>query len=249
VISGASSTVFDDEQAGDLAGSDATHWWFTSKATVVRSLIERFATDRTGPIIDVGAGAGGITERLEGVGRGVIAIEGSVALTRIAAGRGLAAAQGLTERLPVRAGCASAVTLLDVIEHLPDPLPALREAGRALRPGGALVVTVPAHQWLWSDADVALGHVKRYTRPLLREELERAGFVVRWCSHVFSWLVPPVYATRRPGKRSAQEQMGLGFDGPAFRAAARLLTAAELTVVRRAELPFGTSVAAAAVRG
>jgi len=240
-------TVFDDEQAGALAASDTTHWWFASKVTVVRALLDRFVPDRTGPVIDIGAGGGGVTERLGGLTRGAVAIEGSAALTRVAAGRGVTAAQALTEHLPVATGHASAVTLLDVIEHLPDPLPALGEARRVLKPGGLLVMTVPAHAWLWSDADVALGHVKRYTRPLLRRELGQAGFAVRWCSHVFSWLVPPVYLTRRAGSRSAEEQMGLGVDGPMLRAAARALTAAELKVVRHVGVPLGTTVAAVAV--
>ncbi len=60
---------------------------------------------------------------------------------------GLATAQALVHALPVADGAASVTCFLDVLEHLDDPGPALRDARRALRPGGLLVVTVPAHRW------------------------------------------------------------------------------------------------------
>jgi SAM-dependent methyltransferase len=240
-------TVFDDAQGGALAASDSTHWWFASKAAIVRSLIRRFAPDEGGLMVDIGAGAGGVTDRLTGFGPDVVAIEGSPSLAGVASARGLPAVCGLTDRVPVRTGAASAATLLDVIEHLPDPVTALREAHRILKPGGVVVVTVPAHSWLWSDADVVLGHVKRYTRRVLSEELERAGLSVRWCSHVFSWLVPPVFAARRASTQSPEEKLGLGADTRAIRIAARMLTVGELALLDRVRLPLGTSVAAVAL--
>ncbi len=139
------------------------------------------------------------------------------------------------------------VTLLDVIEHLPAPLATLGEARRILEPGGLVIVTVPGHLWLWSGADELLGHVKRYTIPVLKQELTEAGFEVRFCSHIFSWLVPPVWLHRRLA-RSADAQLGLGTTSPTLSRIARTLTRLELGVSRRVSLPFGSSVAAVGYR-
>ena len=73
---------------------------------------------------------------------------------------------------PDLVGRYDAAMLFDVIEHLEDPLPVMEAVGRHLRPGGHLLVNVPALQALFSAYDVAAGHFRRYDRPSLRAELE-----------------------------------------------------------------------------
>jgi len=156
----------------------------------------------------------------------------------------LHALAGSGERLPLADGSASVVCLLDVIEHLEDQGATLREAWRVLEPGGHLVVTVPAHAWLWSEADELLGHVRRYTRPLLRAHLAEAGFTPVHLTHVFSWLLAPVWAARRVAAlrgRAGRGQLGLDRSSAAVAGAAFLLTRAELGLAGRLSLPAGTS--------
>jgi SAM-dependent methyltransferase len=145
------------------------------------------------------------------------------------------------DHLPVADGRADVVCFLDVLEHLSEPSQALDEAMRALRPGGRVVINVPAHAWLWSDADVFLGHVRRYTRPALRTLVASAGFTPRILTHVFSWLVAPVWLTRRARGRSGPE-LGLDRTSPLIDSAAAALTLIERTLVGRVSLPFGTSL-------
>jgi SAM-dependent methyltransferase len=135
------------------------------------------------------------------------------------------------------------ITLLDVIEHLNDPVGTLADARRALRPGGIVVVGVPAHPRLWSQADELLGHVCRYTRPRLKEHLEQAGFQVLFSSHVFSWLVLPVWLQRRLAT-NADAQLGLDRTSLAVDRLALLLTRAEQKLIGRVSLPIGTSIVA-----
>ena len=68
----------------------------------------------------------------------------------------------------------SIMTLMDVLEHLDDDDAALREMIRLTRPGGLIVITVPALRWLWSDWDVVLHHRRRYhRRPILAAKTGR----------------------------------------------------------------------------
>jgi hypothetical protein len=116
-----------------------------------------------------------------------------------------------------------------------------------LAPDGRLVVTVPAHRWLWSAADEQLGHVRRYTRTALRADLAAAGFRPVLLTHAFSWLVPPVWLKRKVVSGGGAE-LGLDQTSWAIDAAAMGLTLAERTLVGRAVLPFGTSVLCVATR-
>ena len=242
--------VFDDANAAELAGADRSHWWFRSKAALVATALHRTAgpRDERGWLVDIGGGAGGVTALLGWPPDRVAVLEGNHALALQAhRTHGLAAVRAAADRAPVAGGAAEAVCLLDVIEHLHDPIAALREAGSVLAPDGRLVVTVPAHTWLWSAADEHLGHVRRYTRRALAMELAAAGFEPVLLTHVFSWLVPPVFLTRKLRSRGSPE---LGLDKTSFGldAAAMALTAVERQLLGRVGLPFGTSVLCVAVR-
>jgi dolichyl-phosphate beta-glucosyltransferase len=244
------ATVFDDDRRATLLDHDTSHWWFRSKAAIVASVLGKHAPSRAldGALLDIGAGAGGVTARLGWRPDRLLALDGSEGLVRAGRDRhALHAVVGTGDRLPFADGSCSAVTLLDVIEHLPEPSVTLREARRVLAPDGCLVVTVPAHRWLWSSADETLGHYRRYTRGMLRRELAGAGFRTVFVSHVFSWLVAPVWM-RRKLMRHGQAELGLDQSGPLLDAAALLLTGAEHRLIKWFSLPVGTSIVSAATK-
>lgn len=240
------SGVFDDANASALAEADATHWWFRSKAAFVSGALRRWHPPE-GRLVDLGGGSGGVTAMIGWPHDSMLVVEGNLELLRRARQRhALSVAQSDLRRVPLAAQSASVVCLLDVIEHLTEPGPTLQEAWRILTPGGRLIVNVPGHPRLWSAADDALGHVRRYTRSSLRAELEGQGFEILFLSHIFSWLLVPVWARRRG--RAAEPQLGLDVDSRVVDGAALLLTRIERVVVGRVALPFGTSVMCVAQR-
>lgn len=241
--------VFDETNAERLMEADAEHWWFRSKAAFVASSLRRLAPPGDpGWLLDIGAGAGGVTAQLGWAPERTLVVEGNAPLVRRARRRhGLPAAQALVDHLPVADGVATVACFLDVLEHLEEPAVALSEARRVLRGGGLLVVTVPAHRWLWSEADELLGHVRRYTLGELEGQVRAAGFEPRVLSHVFSWLVAPVWVTRRFGK-GGSSSLGLDRRSVPVDLAALLLTRLERALVRRIRLPVGTSILCVAAR-
>jgi SAM-dependent methyltransferase len=85
---------------------------------------------------------------------------------------------------------------LDVIEHLQDDVAALRELRRVTKPGGALLVTVPAYQWLWSGHDEVNHHHRRYSRRTLLDAAEQAGWHAERTAHFNSLLLPAAMLLR-----------------------------------------------------
>jgi hypothetical protein len=143
----------------------------------------------------------------------------------------------------------------DLIEELLTDVPGVpawvlrrTHAGKgAAVAAGLVALDTPLRQWLWSPADEQVGHVRRYNRRSLRTDLAAAGFEPALLSHVFSWLVPPVWLKRKL-VGGATAELGLDQTSRAVDWSSMVLTLAERTVVGRASLPFGTSVLCVATR-
>jgi SAM-dependent methyltransferase len=133
---------------------------------------------------------------LRDLGWRVVGVELTEVGARLCAERGLDVVRGDATRLPLADRSVDLVMSTDVWEHVEDHEAVAAESFRVLRPGGRLLVAVPAGMEMWSGHDVALGHVRRYERRELVELVERHGFVVQ---DVASWnvLLRPVARLRR----------------------------------------------------
>lgn len=160
---------------------------------------------------------------------------------------------GEAASLPFDDGSFDLVTLLDVVEHLDDDGAAFREAWRVLRPGAHLLVTVPAHRFLWGDQDEVNMHKRRYTAGELRARLVEARFQVVRLSYMNALLFPPIAAVRlirqlehrlRP-RIPAESDFRYPAPGPVNVALAGVF-AAEGRILKHADIPFGVSILALA---
>ncbi len=151
------------------------------------------------------------------------------------------------------------IGLFDVLEHLDDDLKVLSAIREQLRPGGRLLLTVPAHMALWSDYDLASGHRRRYSHSQLETQLSRAGFQIEYCTAFMFALLPLLFLRRRLrwGCRAAGDDAAKASDRikselqihPLLNRALELLLRPEPPcIARRLRLPGGTSLLALAVR-
>jgi len=250
----------EDEHERMFSAEDRS-WWFRGRRRVLERVIADLGLPPGADLVDIGCGTGGNLPMLAGFGA-VTAVERSPHAAAHAADRATAArvVVASAEATTLPDASADLVTLLDVLEHLDDDRAGLAEARRLLRPGGLLLLTVPAFMLLWSGHDEALDHRRRYTRAPLAALLRDAGLVPDLVTYYNAALFPPVLAVRLARRAADRLARGLGraprpahADGtdslptPA-NAALEAVFAAERHLVGRLPLPFGVSLLAVARR-
>jgi len=163
---------------------------------VLKGAIAGLGLPEPARILDAGCGSGRNMVELARLGTvtGVELSEASVALARERdVGEVIA---GSVLEMPFADDSFDLAVSLDVIEHLEDDLGALRELRRTVAPGGALLVTVPAYQWLWSGHDEINHHHRRYTRRTLQRVAEQAGWSQLRTTYFNSLLLPVAIVLR-----------------------------------------------------
>jgi SAM-dependent methyltransferase len=172
------------------------HWWYRGRRRVLERTIAHLGLPPRARVLDAGCGSGRNMVDLARWGT-VTGVELSAAAAEAARGRHVGeVVEGSVLEMPFAPASFDLVVCLDVIEHLQDDRAALRELRRVLAPGGALLVTVPAYQWLWSGHDVVNHHHRRYSRATLRRAARDAGWDCEHATHFNSLLLPVAIALR-----------------------------------------------------
>jgi ubiquinone/menaquinone biosynthesis C-methylase UbiE len=175
---------------------EETYWWFVARRKLVCELIDRLAMPAGARLLDVGCGTGAnlkaFNKEFERVG-----IDASDAALEFCHQRGLKSlVRAKIEQSGLEKDDFDVVTALDVLEHVDDDMQALRELRRVSKPGGFILITVPAFGFLWSEHDEALHHRRRYTTAELESKLTAAGFQVVRISYFLATLFLPILFAR-----------------------------------------------------
>jgi SAM-dependent methyltransferase len=199
---------YEPELFAELAALEPSSWWFRARNRLIaRTVAGSFPGARD--VLEVGCGTGYTLTALaralpQARLTGVELFEEGLEHAR----RRMPTAQFRqldVRRMPYREAF-DLVCAFDVLEHIDDDTRALDGMRAALRPNGGLVLTVPQHPWLWSQADTYAQHERRYTRRELVTKLERAGFRIDRCTSFVTLLMPLMIASR------VRERMGAKFD-------------------------------------
>ena len=190
-----------------MAAHDSTHWWYRARRDILSDYIARYAAlPRGARILEIGCGTGHNLPMLAKFGT-VDALEIDAASRAKASERlGRAVGDAPLPDLPgVARGAYDLVAVLDVVEHIADDVAALAGMATLLKPGGKILIAVPAHQWLWSAHDVVNHHHRRYSKATLAQAITAAGLTphkLRWFN---SLLFPLAAAARIAGKLTGRD--------------------------------------------
>jgi SAM-dependent methyltransferase len=243
------------EQYAIMARREARHWWYAGMRRVALAVLDQALAGRPGlRILDAGCGTGGTTAELRRFGE-VVGVDLAWEALGPARSRGLGAlARGSVETLPFRNATFDVATSFEVVYHLgvANDMSALLEIRRVLKPGGLLLLRVPAHDWLRGEHDRLVHTRHRYSRGELVSKLTQAGFDIERVSWANSLLFAPAVAKRlmeryvsRNGHEAAEPDLwqppqpinALFESAVAFEA---------LAIPRGVPLPFGLSLLALA---
>jgi SAM-dependent methyltransferase len=226
---------------------DEHHWWYRGRRRVIRAELDQLALPPAAEILDAGCGSGRTLDELVDYGavRGVELDSEAVAAAR-ARGRG-EVVQGRLEELPWSDDTFDLITCLDVLEHTPDDRATLRELRRVTKPGGHLLLTVPAYAMLWSRHDEINHHFRRYNRPMLRDAFAQADWKLERLTAFNTLLFPPAAVVRLLQRRRPPAVYRADLDlGPAWLNAVleRPLAWEAQWLTHGRSLPFGLSLLA-----
>jgi 2-polyprenyl-3-methyl-5-hydroxy-6-metoxy-1,4-benzoquinol methylase len=196
--------LFNPEIAGDHAdykaeGLDALynherqHPWFRHRVRIILKTFAAYVT-RSESILEVGAGTGHTARALMAEGYRRLSV-GEIHKNGLLYARqyGLENLYQFDLRSSPFREHFDVVALFDVLEHIAEDDLAMKNIHKMLRPGGRVILTVPAHRWLWSRIDELSSHHRRYSRKSLSSLLRSSGFEILECRYFFTALLPGLF--------------------------------------------------------
>ena len=227
-----------------MAAHEDRHWWFVGRRAVIAALLGRIELPDRPTILEAGCGTGGNLGLLERHGT-VSAFEPFDEAAGSARGRHPAADVRygrLPEDVPFAEGTFDLVAALDVLEHVDEDERSLAALVRLAKPGGSIIVTVPAHQTLWGSHDQRLHHRRRYGRAELRDIARAAGAEIIF-ETAFNTVLAPLAVVYRLVENITRVGLGNQERLPAgpINAVLGALFAVERRLIARASIPFGLS--------
>ncbi|HET9811652.1 MAG TPA: class I SAM-dependent methyltransferase [Sphingomicrobium sp.] len=227
-----------------MAELDSGHWWFAARRKILESVLRRVVRPPANArLLEIGCGTGHNLEMLSRFGN-VEATELNEGARKLASkrlGREVRSA-ALPDLSMFEPASFDVIALLDVLEHIPDDRGALDAARALLKPGGKLLLAVPANPWMWSAHDIAHHHHRRYRKRELRRLAESSGYAVDLLSPFNTLLFPAIAAARVAGKITGRESSDDSMPPAVVNAALKRVFELEAPLIGRLPMPVGVSL-------
>lgn len=236
----------DKTEYARLAEFEQNYWWHQGRLEIIATYLKRASQNRVNStILNVGCGTGGTIDMLEKFGKvdNVDTSDEAIAFMKSLGHGSVTKVDDIN--LPFGDKIYDIVGAFDVLEHIEDHKSALCEWKRVLKDDGAIVVTVPAYQWLWSQHDVSMHHWRRYTVKSLMAVAAEAGLRPERVSYAISFSLPLVVGFRLGSKILRRNTDSETSYVPVPRAINQLFMAllkVEAKLHNTVSLPAGTSV-------
>ena len=231
-----------------MAELDERHWWYRARREILAELVRREARLPPGAnILEIGCGTGHNLAMLSGFGHveGLELDDEARALSEKRLGRPVMSAP-LPQLAGVPDGRYDLIGAFDVIEHIDDDRGALASIAAKLKPGGKFMMTVPAHQWMWTAHDVVNHHKRRYSKGRLRQLIESSPLRLDKIGYFNSLLFPVAVAERTVSKLRRRDDADVRLPPAPLNTTLEKIFAAERYLVGRLPLPPGLSLFAVA---
>jgi SAM-dependent methyltransferase len=243
----------------DYYRHEISHWWFRWRYDLITGLVASLKRNDSFRILDAGCGTGQMTTKLGEIGE-AFGLDSALEAITFARSRGVGRlVRGSITAPPFAEGSFDCALALDVIEHVDDDMGILTSLFHVVKPGGSLIITVPAFDSLWSEHDEINHHKRRYRASQLHLMIQEAGFDVERVTYCNTALYVPVLVTRKVknawrglSRKWAGEQRPLQSDLGDYprpvNDALYLLMKAEMRLMQKFDMPFGVSILAVATR-
>jgi SAM-dependent methyltransferase len=237
----------------EMARLQNRHWWFLGRRQIMRSMLASLDLPGGARILEVGSGTGSNLALLSEFGR-VVGLEMSGEAIAFARAQGLEVPGKVQlhlgrcpEDLAMFQQPFDLICLFDVLEHIDDDRSALAALASLLKPGGSLLISVPAYQWLWGPHDESLHHKRRYRQGDLVRLCGETGLEVVRSTYFNSLLLPVAMAARVWDKlRGGKQASGTRLPAAPVNTGLKEVFAFERHLLKRVSLPFGLSILAVA---
>jgi 2-polyprenyl-3-methyl-5-hydroxy-6-metoxy-1,4-benzoquinol methylase len=224
------------------------HWWYVARRKILADFIRReVRLPEQARILEIGCGTGHNLEMLGefGLVDGLEVDAEARAVAETRHGKPIKSAP-LPNLTGIKRQFYDLIAALDVIEHVEDDRAALAAITERLKPGGKLLMTVPAHQWMWSAHDTANHHKRRYSKKRLRALIDASPLRIESIGYFNSLLFPLAIAARGVGKLTGRDDSDDKLPPKPVNFLFEKLFAVERYAVGRLPLPPGLSLFAVA---
>jgi SAM-dependent methyltransferase len=195
----------DDIEIQQLDNLESIHFWYKARKLQLSRWFLQFKHPLR--VLDLGSATGGNSLHLSAMGHHVTSAEYSDIGVAIQRSKGISVIQADARSLPFPECSFDLVVCLDVLEHIVEDHVAAREIFRVLKPGGKFLVSVPEDPLLWSAHDIAVNHVRRYSKETLVELMSGSGLSCRNTWSTLVYLRPIIFLARKFSNSSSLKKM------------------------------------------